>query len=68
MILEVLGWLAVADAVAAVLFAAVLWVIGRRSGHPVPAGTAAGLAGCLTLPAILFYGIAWLWVRRLWPE
>lgn len=65
MILDVLGWLAAADAVAAVLFAAALWVIGRRSGHPVPAGTAAWLAGCFTLPALLLYLIAWLWVRRM---
>ena len=64
MILDVLGWVAVADAVAAAALGVVVYVVGRRSGHPVSGGKAAGLAGCLTLPAVLLYGVVWLWARR----
>ena len=65
MILQVFGWLVLADAVAAVLFALAVYAAGRNSGHPVAAGKAAGLAGCLIIPAVLLYGIAWMWVRWL---
>jgi hypothetical protein len=61
--LEVLGWLAAADAVAAVFIAGAVYLIGRRSHHPVPIGTAAGIAVILTLPAVLLYFAAWMWVR-----
>jgi lipopolysaccharide export LptBFGC system permease protein LptF len=63
MILDVLGWLTVADAVAAGLLGVIVYVVGRRSGHPVSGGKAAGLAGCLTLPAVVLYVAVWLWVR-----
>lgn len=65
MTLNVLGWLVLADAAAASLFALLLYLVGRRSGHPVAMGKAAGLAGCLTVPAALLYGIAWLWIRYM---
>ena len=64
MILDVLGWVVLADAVAAALLGLVVYVVGRRSGHPVSGGKAVGLAGCLTLPAVLLYAAVWLWVRR----
>ena len=63
MIPDVLGWLAAADAVAAGLLGLVVYVVGRRSGHPVSGAQALGLAGCLTLPAVLLYVAAWLWLR-----
>ena len=55
MILDVLGWLAVADAVCAVLLAATVYVIGNRSGQPVSFGRAAGLAILLGSPAGLLF-------------
>jgi Kef-type K+ transport system membrane component KefB len=64
-ILDVLGWLVVADAVAAAMLALAIYVAGRRSSHRVTVGKVAGLAGCLTLPAVLLYGIVWLWIRRI---
>jgi hypothetical protein len=67
-ILEVLGWLVVADAVAAALFAGAVYAAGRRSGHPVPAGRAVGIAGCLIVPALLLYAIVWLVLRKLLPD
>jgi hypothetical protein len=63
MILEVVGWVAAADAVAAGLLGLAVYVVGRRSGHPVSGGKAIGLAGCLTLPAVVLYAAVWLWVR-----
>ena len=68
MIFEVLGWLVVADTVAAVLFAGAVYAAARRSGHPVPAGRAAGIAGCLIVPALLLYAIVWLVLRKLLPD
>jgi hypothetical protein len=62
-ILDVLGWLAAADAVAALAIAGAIYLIGRRSKHPVPVGTAAGIAVFLTLPVVLLYFAAWMWVR-----
>ena len=67
MILDVLGWVVVADAVAAAGLGLVVYVIGRRSGHAVSGGKAAGLAGCLTLPAVLLYVAVWLCMRRAGP-
>lgn len=61
MILHVLIWLAVADAVAAVLFAGIVYAIGRRSG--VTPGQAVGLAIMLGLPATLLYVVVWLFLR-----
>ena len=63
MILDVLGWVVVADAVAAALFGLILYLVGKRSGPPVAGRKAVGIAGCLTLPAVLLYGIVWLWLR-----
>jgi lipopolysaccharide export LptBFGC system permease protein LptF len=63
MILNVFGWLAAADAVAAGVLGLIVYVVGKRSGHPVPGGKAAGLAGCLALPALMLYVAVWLWVR-----
>jgi lipopolysaccharide export LptBFGC system permease protein LptF len=63
MILDVVGWLAAADAVAAGLLGLIVYVVGKRSDHPVSGGKAVGLAGCLTLPAILLYLAVWLWLR-----
>jgi lipopolysaccharide export LptBFGC system permease protein LptF len=63
MILDVLGGLAAADAVAAGLLGLIVYVVGRRSGHPVSGGNAIGLAGCLTLPAVLLYVAVWLVLR-----
>jgi len=59
----VLGGLAAADAVAAGLLGLIVYVVGRRSGHPVSGGKAVGLAGCLTLPAVLLYVAIWLVLR-----
>jgi len=67
-ILEVLGWLVAADAVAAMLFAGAVYAAGRRSGHPVAAGRAAGIAGCLIVPALLLYAMVWLVLRKLLPD
>jgi hypothetical protein len=67
-ILEVLGWLVVADAVAALLFAGAVYAAGRRSGNPVPPGRAIGIAGCLIVPALLLYAIVWLVLRKLLPD
>jgi len=64
-ILDVLGWLVLTDAAAAALLALAIYVAGRRSSHRVTMGKAAGLAGCLTVPAVLLYGIVWLWIRRM---
>ncbi|HKB03301.1 MAG TPA: hypothetical protein VKD90_13840 [Gemmataceae bacterium] len=63
MILDVLAWVVVADAVAAALFGLIVFLVGKRSSDPVSGGKAVGIAGCLTLPAVLLYGIAWLWLR-----
>jgi hypothetical protein len=59
-ILNVLGWLAVADAAAAVVLASMIYVIGRRSNHPVTVGRCLGLAIVFGLPATLLYLAAWL--------
>ena len=64
MILDVLGWVAIADAVAAVLLAATVYVTGRRSEGGVTVGRAVGLALLLALPAATLYLAAWL-IRRV---
>jgi hypothetical protein len=64
-ILDVLGWLVLADALAAAFLALLVYVAGRRSGHRVAMGKAVGLAGCLTIPAVLIYGIVWLFIRKM---
>jgi hypothetical protein len=61
--LDVLGWLAAADAVAALAIAGAIYVIGKRSSHPVPLGTVAGIAVFLTLPVVLLYFAAWMLAR-----
>ena len=63
MILDVLGWLAVADAVAAVLLAGTVYAIGRRSGNDVTIGRAVGLALLVGLPAVTLYFAVWLILR-----
>ena len=62
MILDVLGWAAAADALAAGVLGLIVYVIGKRSRHPVSGGRAAGLAGCLALPAAVLYAAVWLWL------
>jgi len=54
-ILDVLGGLALADAVAAVLFAATIYLIGRRSGNDVTIGRAVSLAVLFGLPMAALY-------------
>lgn len=63
MILNLLGWVAAADAVAAGVLSLLVYLVGKRSGHPVSGGKAAGLAGCMTLPAVLLYVAIWLMLR-----
>lgn len=65
MILDVLAWVAVADAVAAVLLAGVVYMIGRRSVKRVTVGRAVGLALMLGLPAVLLYLAAWLFMQMV---
>ena len=60
MILDLLGWLAVADAVAAVVLAGIVYAIGRRRGTEVTIGRAVGLAVLLGLPAAVLYVAVWL--------
>jgi hypothetical protein len=62
-ILDVLGGLAVADAVAAVVLAGIVYAIGRRTGVGVTAGRAAGLALLLGLPAAALYLAVWALLR-----
>lgn len=64
MIVEVLGWVAVADAIAAVLLAALVYALGRRSNGGVTIGTAVRLAIFLTVPAATLYVAARL-ISRL---
>ena len=63
MILDVLGWLALADAVAAALFAGLVYAGGHRAGKEVTVGGAVGLAVLLGLPAGLLYAVVWLFAR-----
>ena len=60
MILDVLGWLAVADAIAAVLLATTVYAIGRRSGNDVTIGRVVGLAVLVGLPAAALYFAVWM--------
>ena len=55
MILDALSWLAVGDAAAAVVLASMIYVVGRRSNHPVTVGRCFGLAILFGLPATLLY-------------
>jgi len=66
-ILQVLGWLVLADAIAAALFALAVYLAGRRSGQPVGPGKSIGLAGCLTVPAVLLYAVVLMWMRLIDP-
>ena len=50
-------WLAVSDAVAAAALGLIVYVVGRRSAHPVSAGTAVGLGALFALPGALLYGL-----------
>jgi hypothetical protein len=59
MIRDVVVWLAVSDVVAAAALGLIVYVVGRRSAHPVPAATAVGLAVLFALPGVLLYGLAW---------
>ncbi|HVK09949.1 MAG TPA: hypothetical protein VM597_14360 [Gemmataceae bacterium] len=59
MIRDVVLWLAIADIVAAAALGLVIYVVGRRSGHPVPATTAVGLTVLFALPGVVVYGLAW---------
>jgi hypothetical protein len=59
-ILDVLGWLAVADAIAAVLLATTVYAIGRRSGNDVTIGRVVGLAVLVGLPAAALYFAVWM--------
>jgi hypothetical protein len=59
-ILQVLGWLAMADAIAAAILAGLIYIVGRRSAHQVGGGRCVGLAIFFGLPATLLYLMAWL--------
>ena len=59
MIRDVVIWLAVADMLAAAGLGMVVYVVGRRSGHPVPTPTAIGLTVVFALPGAMVYGLAW---------
>lgn len=63
MILDVLGWLAAADAVAAVLLAGTVYAVGRRSGNDVTIGRVVSLALLVGLPAVTLYFAVWLILR-----
>ena len=60
MILDVLGWLAIADVVAAVLLAGVVYAVGRQRNTGITTAGAIGLALLLGLPAVVFYLAIWL--------
>jgi hypothetical protein len=62
-ILDALRWLAAADAVAAVLLAATVYRIGRRSPGPITVSRAIGLAVLLSSPAAALYGAVCLFGR-----
>jgi hypothetical protein len=64
-ILDVLGWLAVADAIGAVLLAAIIYAIGRRSPGSVTVGRAIGLAVLLGSPAAALFAAVWLLARLI---
>ena len=59
MIREWTGYLVLADAIAAVAFAIVVRIVGRRSNRPVPMSSTIFLVLALTIPAILLYGVVW---------
>jgi hypothetical protein len=59
MIRDVVVWLAVSDVVAAAALGLVIYTVGRRSGHPVPATTAVGLGVLFALPGAAVYGLVW---------
>ena len=63
MILNVVGWLAVADAVTAVLLAGLVHAIGKRSGTGVTIGRAVGLAVLLGSPAAMLFLAGWLFCQ-----
>jgi hypothetical protein len=60
MIVDVLGWVAVADAVAAVVLASLVYAIGQRSNPRVTFGRAVWVAVLFALPAASLYVAAWL--------
>jgi hypothetical protein len=62
MILNVLGLFALAEAAAAAVLAAIVYAVGRRSAHPVPARTAFGIGLMVALPVLLLYLVAWICV------
>jgi hypothetical protein len=64
-ILNVLGWLAIADAVGAALLAAIIYAIGRRSPGWVTVGRAIGLAVLLGSPAAALFAAVWLLARLI---
>ena len=59
MIRNVVLWLAIADVIAAAVLGLMVYVVGRRSAHPVPVTTAIGLTMVLASPGALVYGLAW---------
>jgi hypothetical protein len=62
-ILDVLLWLAIADAVAAAALAVMLYIVGRKSKERVPARTAVGIGVILAAPAGLVYAAVWICLR-----
>jgi hypothetical protein len=56
--MEVLGWIAIADAIAGTLLALAVYVTGNRSGRPVTRVQTIGLGIMFGLPATLLYLIA----------
>jgi hypothetical protein len=65
MIVDILGWVAIADAAAAAVFASLIYAIGQRSNPRVTIGRAAWLAVLLALPAACVYVAARLIARLI---
>jgi hypothetical protein len=57
MIVELLGWLALAELIAAAGLAGLVYIVGRKSGHPVAIRSVVFLAIVFAIPALLFYAI-----------
>jgi hypothetical protein len=63
MIVDILGWVAIADAVAAAVFASLVYAIGQRSNPRVTFGRAVWLVVLSALPAACLFVAARLIAR-----
>ena len=59
----VFAWLALADGLAALFLAALVYVISRRSRHPISARAAMTLGLVVAIPVLLLYGIVLMFVQ-----